>query len=381
MILGFISPFLDMVILLGAVQGFIFSVLLFSSAKRRPANRYLAWLLILVSVASLKLFAVQKGWFDLPGMSLVDALVPLIVVMPIGPLIYFYVKTSLYPNLRFSRKDRVHFYPVVIDLLPQLTALIFIVLVITQTIKNNSGPWGRFIDDCNVYSDIPRWISITIYVWLAAKAISSSRSALARTTDPRINSFKWLRQLILLFQIFQGIWLVYLIPYVIPKYTDIILGRFDWYPVYVPLAILIYWLGIKGYIVSASAKTPSNPPALQPGLIENTLQSLRKAMEKDKLYLNPALTVSLLADHTGIGQKQISAVLNQHLNKSFNEFINEYRIYAIRQRLMNGEAHRLTIAAVAYEGGFNSLPTFQRAFKTIIGQTPTEFLAEAQSKV
>ena len=48
---------------------------------------------------------------------------------------------------------------------------------------------------------------------------------------------------------------------------------------------------------------------------------------------------------------------------------------------MNGEAHHLTIAAVAYEGGFNSLPTFQRAFKTILGRTPSEFLADTQTKV
>lgn len=115
---------------------------------------------------------------------------------------------------------------------------------------------------------------------------------------------------------------------------------------------------------------------LDPRLADKTIISLRSAMEKDKLYLNPVLTVAMVADHTGVPTKNISAILNRHLKKSFNEFVNEYRVNAIRQRLLNGETRELTIAGLAYEEGFNSLPTFQRAFKSVTGQTPSEFLAE-----
>jgi hypothetical protein len=38
MLLGFISPMLNLVILLGMLQGFIFSILLFGSVRRRPAR-------------------------------------------------------------------------------------------------------------------------------------------------------------------------------------------------------------------------------------------------------------------------------------------------------------------------------------------------------
>lgn len=359
---------LNLVILLGMLQGFIFSILLFGSVRRRPANRYLAWLLLLASMASLKLWMTMKGWFGLPYMPFVDALVPMIVAMPMGPLIYFYVISSLHPDFRFARRDRIHFFPIIIDLVPQLTAMLFIGLVLTRAIKNNPGPWGQFIDDYNVYADIPRWLSITVYLWLASRAISAVKGR-------RPESAKWLRQLIRVFLVFQGIWLLYLVPYVIPKYTDFMLGHFDWYPVYVPLAVLIYYLGIKGYIVSQTSKASPNPRDRD--LAERVLRTLKTTMEKDLLYLDPSLTVAALAEHTRIPQKQISAVLNQHLQKSFNEFVNEYRIRAIRERLLKGDAENLTIAAVAYEGGFNSLPTFQRAFKTIIGQTPSEFLVKS----
>jgi len=158
------------------------------------------------------------------------------------------------------------------------------------------------------------------------------------------------------------------------------LARFDWYPVYVQLAVLIYWLGIRGYLVSrtapAPAKTRVSHAMLPQEMIEQTVTALRIAMEKDKLYLDPALNVSLLAGYTGMSPKNISAVLNQQLHKSFNEFVNEYRVLAIKERLLDGGTQQLTIAGLAYEGGFNSLPTFQRAFKTILGQTPKEFLSK-----
>jgi AraC-like DNA-binding protein len=355
------------IILLGALQGFILCCLLFLSKRDRLPNKLLAWLILLISLACIKLYGMQNGWFNYPFMRWMDALVPLVVVMPAGPLIYFYVRATLKPDFTIGRKEKRHFYAALIDIVPQVTAIIFISGVLAHVFVPDGRPWGNFIDNYNVYSDIPRWISISVYVYMSLRLLSHQRSG----------QFKWLRQMVTAFMLFQVIWLLYLIPYVIPRYTGFMLDTFNWYPVYIPLAILVYWLGIRGYIVSQTGPARvKKGAALDHELVEKTISSLRSAMEKDKLYLNPALTVAMLADHTGIPAKNISAILNQHLQKSFNEFVNEYRVNAIRQRLLNGETRDLTIAGLAYEEGFNSLPTFQRAFKSVTGQTPSEFLAE-----
>lgn len=355
------------IILLGALQGFILCCLLFLSKKDCLPNKLLAWLILLISLACIKLYGTENGWFNYPFMRWVDAVVPLIVVMPAGPLIYFYVRATLQPGFTIGRKEKRHFYAALIDIIPQLTAIIFIGGVYARVFVPDPKPWGTFIDNYNVYSDIPRWFSISVYVYMSLRLLSNHPSG----------QFKWLRQMVTAFMIFQVIWLFYLIPYVIPQYTGFMLDTFNWYPVYIPLAILVYWLGIRGYIVSQTgAARVKKAAVLDHELVDKTISSLRSAMEKDKLFLNPALTVSMVADHTGIPVKSISAILNQHLQKSFNEFVNEYRVKAIRQRLLNGETRELTIAGLAYEGGFNSLPTFQRAFKSVTGQTPSEFLAE-----
>ena len=102
-------------------------------------------------------------------------------------------------------------------------------------------------------------------------------------------------------------------------------------------------------------------------------------METDELYLNPNLNLNMLAQHTGIVQKIISAVLNQHLHKSFNEFVNEYRVEAFKERVLRPDFDQLTIAGIAMECGFNSQATFQRTFKQITGSSPSAFRKMAQA--
>jgi AraC-like DNA-binding protein len=369
------------IILLGAVQGFIISTLLFFSTVNRRPNRLLAGLIFLIALASLRLYGLEKNWFHLSMFaSIVDAFVPMIVVMPLGPLLFFYVKASLNPAFKLTKKDRLHFCAVIIDIVPQLTAAIFVIGVLTYQFRNNPGPWGLFIDTYNVYSDLPRWFSLSLYVWFTARYLAKMKTASPDAVQHQAGLFKWLQQFVRVFAIFQVIWFLYLVPYVIPQYTDKLLGSVGWYPIYVPLAILIYWLGIKGYLIAhrsaAALRNIGSATVLPVAVAEQAMAALTKAMETDKLYLDPNLTVSLLATHTSLTPKTISAVLNQHLHKNFNEFVNEYRVQAITEKMQQAAFRHLTIAGLAYECGFNSLSTFQRAFKTIKGVTPKEYLSK-----
>jgi AraC-like DNA-binding protein len=67
--------------------------------------------------------------------------------------------------------------------------------------------------------------------------------------------------------------------------------------------------------------------------------------------------------------------LNNHLNKSFNEFVNEYRIEEVKKRLVEKGNEHLTISGIALDCGFNSQATFQRAFKHVTGVSPKEYVS------
>ncbi|MCW3118733.1 MAG: AraC-type DNA-binding protein [Chitinophagaceae bacterium] len=368
------------VILLGILQGVIVTALLLFSKLNKKPNRILALLIWLITLAIFNLYGNNSNWFGSPALRDIAQVIPMIFVMPVGPLIWLYVQSLLNPDFKILKKQRRHFYPVLVDLVPSLTIIIYIFGRATNLFVTNPGPWANFLDNYNVYADIPRWLSVSWYVWLSAKYLSAHKTATGEKTHVNKNNFKWLMQFTRVFMVFQSIWLLYLVPYVIPRFTGFMLDTFNWYPVYIPMAVLIYWLGIKGYNISyqqtaADKKMKANN--LTPEQIAQAVTALTKAMEKDKAYLNPDLNLASMCRMTGLPAKTISAVLNQHLQSSFNAFVNGYRIEEFKDKLSKSGWQHLKISALAAESGFNSQATFQRAFKELMHISPSEYMKSA----
>lgn len=362
--------FLNIIILLGALQGFIISALLYFKKERLYANKLLAVLIFLISLACLNLYLLNiEITKDSTFWSIFSLIVPMVIAMPIGPLIYFYVQSLQSPAFKLNRSHRVHFYSVVIDLLPSFIGIVFVSGAMVHWIdKSEFNRWGNFLDSYSTYADFPRWLSATIYIGLTWRRVSDFRQPDAVT---------WPKQFVIGFGIFQIIWLVHLVPYLIPSLSGALLEWVGWYPVYIPLAVMVYWLGFNGYL-KARPQTSTKP--IDPSTASKTLEALQKVMQHDQMYLNPELTLNEVVKTTGIPQKTISAALNQHAGKSFNEFVNEYRIEEVKRRLSGSYPEHLTITGIAFECGFNSQATFQRTFKQFTGFSPTEFLSQRSVK-
>jgi AraC-like DNA-binding protein len=368
---------LKTIVLLGALQGLIVTFLLAAAgrrqAERRQSKLLLAWLIFLISLACLGLYLSEQPWYNSTFVGgMIDALAPLFIIMPIGPLIYFYIRSCVEPDFRMGRQYRRHFYSVAVDLFQRAAALLFIIGLLTRIIPANPPiHFGVFLDYCSQYADIPRWISLTVY-------LLASTNYLKRTS---YDGSTWPRDFLRVFWAFDILWLAFLIPYELPHIGDKLIDWLDWYPLYLPLVVMIYWLGIKGYLISfrpATRPAPEKKQGVSSTIPEEKLEQiilvLKKIMEEEKLWMNPELNLGKLASHCRVAPKQLSTVLNQHMDTTFSEFVNGYRVNAVRQRLRLPESRDLTIAGVAYECGFNSLATFQRAFKLTTGQSPKEFM-------
>ncbi|WP_020607521.1 helix-turn-helix domain-containing protein [Spirosoma spitsbergense] len=377
-----ISPF-DLLILLGSLQGFILATLLWTNAKgRRLSNRLLAVLIGLLALMSLAVgVPIANGW-----VSLALDVLPFFMVMPVGPLIYFYVQSVSNPNFQLRKKERLQLLPVVLDWGAPLIVWTFYIGFFLGFWPREDGPsWGEVMNEYNTYADIPRWLSVTTYLFLTARFLDrQQRTDTNSITDEQRGTMRWLRQFIRAFLVFQCVWLLHLVLSLIPAFRNTLLDRVGWYPIYIPLAGLIYWLGFKGYLHSrplASVSPTSKPtgPELPDETVAQVTSSLLNAMTNDRLFLDPELTVEKVGQNTGLTPKIISAVLNQHLRKNFNSFINEYRVEEIKQRLTTPAYEHLTLTGIAFECGFNSQATFQRAFKQQTGMSPGEF-ASRQKK-
>lgn len=357
--------FFDILILFGSIQGCISAFLLFSK-KKHISHSLLGMILIVTSLACLNIYLFNVLPSELPFFVIVlEKVVPLIVIMPLGPLVYFYVRTFCGVPFHF-RKEKWHFAPIILDLIPSLISVVYLFLFLLDASTSiEPEPIGIFKEQFDKYVDIPRWISTSVYLFLAGKFFFHGNLVIKR---PR-----WIKQFIWVFAVFQALWLVHLVPYLLPFASSWLLGTVSWYPIYLPLTILVYWLGANGLIQSKAAKPMDSTDTQK---MKDTLDTLNEIMLAEKLFLNPSLSLNVLVEKTGISQKTISASLNQYVGKSFNEYVNEFRVEEVKSKMQDPKYNHLSITGIALESGFNSQATFQRSFKSITTLTPKAFQAE-----
>lgn len=69
--------FLDTIILLGSLQGFIIGLLLLLNSKEKYSTKLVGWLLLILALACLKIYLNNIGLMSSQIGSLIDAFVPL----------------------------------------------------------------------------------------------------------------------------------------------------------------------------------------------------------------------------------------------------------------------------------------------------------------
>ncbi|MCU0348885.1 MAG: helix-turn-helix transcriptional regulator, partial [Saprospiraceae bacterium] len=99
-------------------------------------------------------------------------------------------------------------------------------------------------------------------------------------------------------------------------------------------------------------------------------------MTDERLYLEPELTLSDLARRLQTNASVLSAVVNRAFGKNFNDFVNEYRVEAVKRLLEDPKASHLSLLGIGLECGFNSKSTFNRAFRKVTGVAPSEWASK-----
>ena len=113
-------------------------------------------------------------------------------------------------------------------------------------------------------------------------------------------------------------------------------------------------------------------------LTEEECKELHKKLvayvEKEKSYINPDLKMGDLASALDTSSHSLSYLLNQYLNQSYYDFINEYRVTQFKKMVADSQYSRYTLTALAELCGFSSRASFFRSFKKSTGVTPNEYI-------
>ncbi|MDB4609931.1 helix-turn-helix transcriptional regulator [Verrucomicrobia bacterium] len=122
-------------------------------------------------------------------------------------------------------------------------------------------------------------------------------------------------------------------------------------------------------------KTPGTYkfPRLSDADLTNYRAQLDQNMVNEKPYLDPDLTLAQLAGMMDLPKKRLTEAINRNYNKNFYNYINDFRIVEVKQRLQDPLNNSKTVLVLAFEVGFNSKTTFNTYFKKSVGMTPTQF--------
>jgi AraC-like DNA-binding protein len=99
---------------------------------------------------------------------------------------------------------------------------------------------------------------------------------------------------------------------------------------------------------------------------------LQKLMDDENLFIDSEISLPEVARKINVKPHKLSQVINQSMNMSFNEYVNIHRIKAIKSAIQKSDQN-IKIASLAFEYGFNSISSFNTAFKKFTCLTPSQY--------
>jgi len=367
------TVFIVLLLAVGAVQGVIFGSILFrSTTPNRIANRILATILFLLSyrllVQILRLFGL--GYYDSWYYVMLD------ISWIHGALLYFYVKAQTQPNFRLKKSDWIHFIPVVI----QIGISIFVRMQNlywdgTRESLSWLGYYGYVVWMNNPTIYIVASILIIFYAYKSQQLLNS----VGEHFEIQATKLTWIKRIIRSYLIYFVLVLAVLLVDMIvfnssSEGSYFYFIRFYYYPFFVGIAILTYWIGMEGFSRRNDPELTLKKvlPSETSEKLKDISKKLETAMQEDKLYKNQELSLQSLATQLDIKPYLISKSLSEIFNKRFNDYINEYRVKEVQELLNDTNNSKYTLLSLAMEAGFNSKSSFNRAIKKQLGISPSE---------
>ena len=366
------NPVLTTIIFVFALQAIVLSILLLSKRPRQQSNLFLALLVFFFALMAGNIALVNV--LSARDLFHVFRYFQLELLYGIGPALYFYTKSITDREFKFSRKDFIHFIPVVLEFLFYRTAFYRL------------GADGMYESPPHPYTSIylaEQWggiLSITVYTILSLRILYLYQGWLKQQySNLEKRSLNWLKVPVI---VYSGFWIGWNLLTEVDRFVfDKTLKEAYFLPAFVGLAAVTYWIGFKGYLrsqtgVSGDPKSTSKKTGQE--YDAELAERLTMLMENEHPYLDPDLDLSGLSDLLDKNPRQVSHTINQSFSKNFYEYVNHYRIEAFKKRMQEPGREKLTLLGHALECGFKSKSTFNEVFKKATGKTPSQYARGAK---
>ena len=389
------------------VHGLVYAILLWRKGivNETRSDKWLSIFLFLCILYIAPWMIGFAGWYDTQPYRDILFYLPFQQLYFIGPVIFFYVQSLLNPSFRFGKKEWLHLLPGILYLLFSIIMVVTDKLVLKKYyfLANGQDP------DFDTWYQLTGFASMLFYFFLSLRYYNLYKKLIVQVVSyAELVSFRWVRNFLVAFLIMLFVKIVF---FILEEITDLSYWDTWWY--FLVFAILFYYIAISGYANSVETKVAFKPHLLtyRPTLLLNYSPSLTltesvteeaeiiaigpaskdsvadevltewkpkllRLMQEEKIYEDPELSLTQVAKQLQSNPSFISMVVNRGFELNFNYFVNQFRIEAVKEMLKKGEHKKQTLLGIAYECGFNSKATFNRAFKKVTGLTPKEWVQQ-----
>ncbi len=393
--------FYSSLLLIPFAQGIIYSILLSIKAFKTD-NKSNYWLSLFIFLCSLFIAPWMlgfAGWYDNQPYRDILFYTPFQQLYFMGPIIFFYTQSLLNPSFKFSKKDILHFLPGIFYLLLMGSFWLYDQFIFEDYYFYKDG-MDKDFDTWYQYSG---FISMTVYFILSILYYNKYKKLIVQVSSNADNLlFRWIRNYLFAFLSMIGIRLIFTLLSSIFPQLDSYQGTWWFFLMY---SLVLYYIAVTGYsnsvhstisfrmsvfdknpiLLTDNSVTTKEEEALidiEHELIETATSpeierwksKIQEALLTEKLYENPELTLTDMAKKLDTNASIISKAINQGFQMNFNDLINFYRVEAVKKKLEHGEHKKSTLLGIAFDCGFNSKATFNRAFKKSTGNSPKEYL-------
>ena len=359
------------IILAGVIQGLLFGAIVFMSKKYKNRSVYiLTTIIVIYSLSNLQFYLQDVGmisysellrYFYMPWGNLVPV------------LFYFYVVSYLNSNneYKFSAKSYALLIPFTVSF----------ILAFIYKIGKASEIDSNWVESLKLYLEgydelIAALFHIMIFIILIVKVNQYKKGENDFSLTTMKLHVNWIRNTFIAMLFVALIWIILTIMYMQHP------GEIYFYPLWIVMAILIYWfghIGIYTYGILEQRKQIRKKQLLKKkvGTKDTTkniiIERLKRFLEDEKRFLDASLTLEKTAEALELSQGHLSKTINTELGISFKDYINALRVDEAKSYLTDDDFSNYTLVAIGLEAGFNSKSAFNASFKKITGETPSQF--------
>ncbi|MCU0341490.1 MAG: helix-turn-helix domain-containing protein [Spirosomaceae bacterium] len=335
---------------LGWFNGLLLSAyFLFFNKQKSLSYALFGALLLVLSIRISK----SVIWYFKPDLPVFFIQLGLAVCFFIGPLLFFYLKSSLEQTPKMPMWWQVTLNGCVAFVL---------VLLVFFTASSQLVLWKKYFVKL-IYG---QWLLCVLGSGFLLKPIILNLLSSTKTTPLKPHD-KWLlgvylSHLMIVVSYVLSYFNVLNIAYITGAVTFTLL-------LYLNVLILLYRKKTDDLFSPAPEKY--NQKKIQDTEAKALISRLEKVLTQQEVYKNPDLKLSDLAAMLDLSTHQLSQLLNDNLQKSFSTYLNEYRIQKACE-LIAADTD-LKVEGIGYEVGYNAKSTFFAAFKKVTGQTPSQY--------